>query len=128
MMISTGSILIIIGLLLLTMTIKQFSSKGHGTLAPWNPPKRLVASGPYQYSRNPMISAVACILFGEAVLFGSLPLLIFAIAFTSGNYIYFVLIEEPQLVKKFGDGYLQYKTNVPRLIPRRTPWNLDKDK
>ena len=69
-----------------------------------------------------MIAGVACILLGEAVFFGSLPLLCWFAIFVSVNLIYMPLREEPGLVKRFGDDYLLFKRNVPRWIPRLTPW------
>ena len=110
------------GLIIVIAAIRQFIQKGKGTLAPWDPPKKLVVSGVYRYTRNPMISGVAFILLGETILFGSWLLLIWFILFSAVNYIYFIVGEEPLLEKKFGADYREYKKHVPRLMPRRTPW------
>ncbi len=118
-----GATCTLIGLTLVTATVRQFATRGRGTLAPWNAPKNLVVTGPYQYTRNPMISGVVFILLGEMILFGSVPLLFWFLLFSVVNYTYFIVGEEPALQKKFGEEYAQYKKNVPRLIPRRTPWN-----
>lgn len=47
------------GLAMLVWTVRLLASEGRGTLAPWNPTTRLVALGPYQHVRNPMMLAVA---------------------------------------------------------------------
>ena len=45
------------------------------------------------------------------------------------NSIYFILKEEPDLQKRFGEDYKKYKENVPRWIPRWKPWlKLNKQK
>jgi protein-S-isoprenylcysteine O-methyltransferase Ste14 len=69
-----------------------------------------------------MITGVFCILLGEAVFFGSLPLLGWFAVFVVVNMIYIPALEEPGLAKRFGDDYLLYKRNVPRWIPRWTAW------
>ena len=69
-----GTILCTIGLLLLATTISRFARQGRGTLTPWGPPKHLVIQGPYAYTRNPMITGVAFVLLGEAVVFGALSI------------------------------------------------------
>jgi len=112
----------ILGLVIVISAIRQLIQRGKGTLAPWDPPKKLVVSGVYRYTRNPMISGVAIILLGESILFGSWLLLIWFILFSTVNYIYFIVGEEPLLEEKFGADYREYKKNVPRLLPRRTPW------
>lgn len=117
-----GLLLIGPGLCLMVATIRLFVTAGQGTLAPWNPTQRLVVQGVYRHVRNPMISGVFCVLLGEAVLAASLPLLCWFAAFVIGNMVYIPLAEEPGLVRRFGDEYLTYRMNVPRWIPRVTPW------
>ena len=117
-----GSFFILVGLVLMTWTIGLFSTVGKGTPAPWNPPQKLVVRGVYRHVRNPMIVGGFCILLGEAVFFGSWPLLCLFGFFVVVNLIYMPLSEEPGLVKRFGDDYLRYMQNVPRWIPRLTPW------
>jgi protein-S-isoprenylcysteine O-methyltransferase Ste14 len=103
-------------------TITLFASVGRGTLAPWDPTRRLVVRGPYRHVRNPMISGVLSILLGEAALLGSFPLLAWFGVFFAANAIYMPLVEEPGLERRFGDDYRTYKRNVPRWVPRRKPW------
>src|SRR5512132_416091 len=55
---AVGIGLAIIGLLLFASSLRRFATEGDGTLAPWDPPRRLVVHGPYRYVRNPMISGV----------------------------------------------------------------------
>jgi protein-S-isoprenylcysteine O-methyltransferase Ste14 len=40
------------------------------------------------------------------------------------NAVYFPLVEEPGLRRRFGEDYDAYRANVPRWIPRRRPWKL----
>ena len=117
-----GGVLVCLGLVLMVATIRLFVTVGKGTLAPWNPPQRLVVRGVYRHVRNPMIAGVLLVVLGEAVLAASLPLLgMFALAVIV-NAVYIPLSEEPGLAKRFGDDYLAYKQNVPRWIPRLRPW------
>ena len=95
---------------------------GRGTLAPWDPTRRLVAEGPYRHVRNPMISGVLLMLVGEALLSRSGVLALWAGAFLLINHTYFLLSEEPGLERRFGDSYRVYRAHVPRWIPRPRPW------
>jgi protein-S-isoprenylcysteine O-methyltransferase Ste14 len=113
-----GGLLSLAGLALVTWCVSLFARVGKGTLAPWDPASTLVAVGPYQYTRNPMITGVATILTGEAVLFGSWHLALWALTFIVLNHIHFLLVEERGLERRFGDSYLEYKRAVPRWIPR----------
>ncbi|HEX6050753.1 MAG TPA: isoprenylcysteine carboxylmethyltransferase family protein [Gemmatimonadaceae bacterium] len=114
-----GAVLIIAGVALAGWCIALFARVGKGTLAPWDPTSRLVAVGPYRYTRNPMISGVAAILAGQALLTGSRLIALWFGIFMTVNQLYFVLSEEPGLEKRFGDEYRAYKGSVPRWIPRR---------
>ena len=69
-----------------------------------------------------MITGVAAMLAGEALFFGSWVLALWAAVFVAINHAYFVLSEEPGVERRFGESYRSYKANVPRWIPRLTPW------
>ena len=113
-----GGLLILAGLALVIWCISLFVRVGRGTLAPWDPTSNLVAVGPYRYTRNPMITGVCTILIGEAVLFGSWHLGLWALTVIVLNHVHFMLVEEPGLEQRFGEPYLEYKRAVPRWIPR----------
>jgi protein-S-isoprenylcysteine O-methyltransferase Ste14 len=116
--VAIGAVLIAAGVALWWWTVRLFARVGRGTLAPWDPTRRLVVEGPYRHVRNPMISAVAGVLLGEALAFGSVELLIWFGLFLAINTAYFVLVEEPGLERRFGDDYHDYRRTVPRWVPR----------
>lgn len=116
-------VLVSIGLSLSIATSRLFFKYGDGTPAPWDPPKKLVIRGPYQYVRNPMISSVVISLAAEAIYFHSYPLWAWAGFFLLINIIYFPLVEEKGLLARFGEDYKTYQTHVPRWLPRLTPWS-----
>ena len=111
-----GALLMLAGAGLVTWCITLFASVGRGTLAPWDPTSRLVAVGPYRYTRNPMITGVAATLVGEALLTGSRLIGLWALAVITINHLYFILSEEPGLEQRFGESYVAYKRAVPRWI------------
>ena len=117
-----GVVCILTGLTLMVLTIRLFARIGRGTLAPWDPTRKLVAEGVYRHVRNPMISGVFFVLTGEAIATGSFPIACWAVLFITVNAIYIPLWEEPGLVKRFGAEYETYRANVPRWIPRLTAW------
>ncbi|MGI9356371.1 MAG: methyltransferase family protein [Rhizobiaceae bacterium] len=111
------------GLVLMIWTMRLFAEKGGGgTPAPWEPIQNFVVEGPYQHMRNPMLTGVILFQIAQAILLQSTPLFGWAVIFFIINTFYFMFSEEPQLEKRFGDSYIDYKRNVPRWIPRRTPY------
>lgn len=114
----TGASILIAGFALWLWTVRLFASIGDGTLAPWDPTRNLVAVGPYRHVRNPMISGVFGILLGEALVFASAGLLVWAAAFLVINTAYFAAVEEPGLEARFGEPYRAYKRSTPRWLPR----------
>lgn len=114
-----GAMLLLAGFLLFCWCVTLFARVGQGTLAPWDPTQRLVAVGPYRFMRNPMISGVSAVLAGLALFTGSWVLALWFLIFVAFNFMYFVLVEEPGLEARFGEPYREYKTRVPRWIPRR---------
>ena len=118
-----GVPLVVAGFALWVWTVRLFAQIGKGTLAPWDPTERLVVAGPYAHVRNPMITGVLAVLIGEALVFGSTAIAIWAAVFAAINHVFFVAFEEPYVERRFGDEYRRYKENVPRWIPRRTPYS-----
>jgi protein-S-isoprenylcysteine O-methyltransferase Ste14 len=121
--VSAGVALIGAGVALVVWTVSLFIAHGEGTLAPWDPTSRLVLRGPYRHVRHPMIGGVACTLLGEAVLLGSVPLLVWFALAVGINALYLPLVEERGLARRFGDDWAAYRANVPRYFPRRTQWD-----
>jgi protein-S-isoprenylcysteine O-methyltransferase Ste14 len=117
-----GIVVFAIGFVLFAFCVALFGRVGLGTLAPWDPTRRLVAVGPYRHVRNPMISGVSLMLVGEALLWRSGVLALWAGAFILINHAYFLLSEEPGLERRFGESYREYRQEVPRWIPRLRPW------
>lgn len=117
-----GGIVFVTGLALFLDTVRRFAREGRGTLAPWDPPPRLVVHGPYRFVRNPMISGVLFILTGEAMLLHSRPHAVWALLFLAINLVYIPLVEEPLLRRRFGQPYAEYSRHVPRLLPTFRPW------
>lgn len=114
-----------VGLLLFLASLRRFANEGEGTLAPWDPPRALVLRGPYRFVRNPMISGVIFVLFGEALVLSSLAHGAWAATFLLLNLVYIPLVEEPQLEQRFGDPYRAYRRHVRRFLPRLRPWSPD---
>ncbi len=117
-----GALVSAIGLVLLILTIRMFILLGDGTIMPWDPSRKLVIANLYAYVRNPMILSLIILQVGETILFRSPGIALLAILNFVVNTLYFIVSEEPELEKRFGDEYRDYKRNVPRWIPRRTPW------
>ena len=90
-----------------------------GTPVPFNPPPEVVATGPYRYARNPMLTGVFLFLLGLGIAVDSLSLvLFFTPLFIVINVWELKEIEEPELVKRFGDEYIEYQRRTPMFIPR----------
>ncbi len=112
-----------LGLFFFVWTIGLFAREGHGTPAPWDPPAKLVLRGPYRHVRNPMIASVLLLLLAETLALQSWALASWLVFFFTVNAIYFPLVEEPELERRFGEDYRIYKVHVPRWIPRPRPWS-----
>ena len=113
-----GAVLLAVGVAVIGWTVSLFARVGRGTLAPWDPTSKLVVRGPYEHVRNPMISGVIAVLLGEAALFGSPALLAWAAVVFAVNAVYFPLVEEPGLRRRFGAEYDAYAARTPRWVPR----------
>lgn len=93
--------------------------RAKGTPVPLNPPPRVVTTGPYAYVRNPMLTGVFALLFGIGALLGSFSLLVILTPlFILANVWELKAIEEPELIKRLGQDYVEYRKNTPMFFPR----------
>jgi len=107
-----------IGAWIYVVCAREFTTRGRGTPAPYDPPRELVASGLYRWVRNPMYVGILSILAGEALLFGSRSLALYAVLLALGFHVRVAFFEERVLGRVFGDSYARYRATVPRWIPR----------
>ena len=96
--------------------------KVKGTPVPFNPPPKVVNTGPYRYARNPMLTGVFLFLFGIGFSVNSFSLVtFFTPLYVLINVWELKKIEEPELVKRLGDEYIQYRKQTPMFIPGCRP-------
>ncbi len=117
-----GAVMILGGIPGLMDSFKRFALEGLGTPAPIAPTRHLVVSGLYRYVRNPMYVSVTAVVLGQALLFGDWRLLVYGGLFWLACHLFVLAYEEPTLKGTFGKEYETYRANVPRWIPRGTPW------
>jgi len=117
-----GIVLIALGLVPLLESFVRFALEGLGTPAPIAPPQQLVVGGFYRHVRNPMYVGVVAVILGQALLFSDRGVLIYAAIVWLGFHLFVLAYEEPTLSEKFGASYDAFRANVPRWLPRLTPW------
>lgn len=117
-----GGLLVVIGAGVLLDSFARFALKGLGTPAPVFPTRHLVVGGLYRFVRNPMYVAVVAAIAGQGFLFGNIRLLEYGAAVWLAFHLFVLLYEEPTLRSSFGAEYETFCTNVPRWVPRLTPW------
>ena len=85
------------------------------------PTQNLVTTGPYAYSRNPMVLGMLFILLGIAFLLNSISALILIPILAVATIVYIRIYEETGLIRRFGDDYVRYRKTTPALIPTWKP-------
>ena len=109
---------IAVGVLLYSWCVWVFSTVGRGTPGVWDAPRRVVTAGPYRWVRNPIYIAAVVIVSGEAWLFGSAALAVYAAGLAISFHLLVTCYEEPRLRARFGAPYEAYLGTVRRWIPR----------
>ncbi|MBN2457792.1 isoprenylcysteine carboxylmethyltransferase family protein [Candidatus Woesearchaeota archaeon] len=110
-----GILLVVFGIIINLMTDSLFK-KAKTCVKPHEMPRSLVVSGPFRISRHPMYLGMLAILFGAAILLGSIMTFIPPIIFLVLMECLFIPMEERNLKKRFGSSYLDYKKSVRRWI------------
>jgi protein-S-isoprenylcysteine O-methyltransferase Ste14 len=117
-----GAALVVLGAVLIVESFVRFVWKGFGTPAPIAPPTNLVVTGFYRRVRNPIYVGLVAAAIGQALIFGDERLLVYAGILWLFFHVWVLGIEEPGLVSSFGEEFAIFKANVPRWLPRLTPW------
>ncbi|HYE87058.1 MAG TPA: isoprenylcysteine carboxylmethyltransferase family protein [Vicinamibacterales bacterium] len=113
-----GVTVMLLGLSLMLWCVAMFVAVGRGTPAPFDPPRRLVARGPYAIVRNPMYLGAVLMVSGAALFYESMALQWYAWCFFGLAHLMVVSYEEPKLRDTFGDSYDAYCSSVGRWVPR----------
>ena len=119
--IAIGVPLLVAGLVLHAWCLVLFwRARGTGGIGvPVNPPRELVTVGPYAWMRNPMLAGAFAWLSGLGLLLNSISLVfVWTPVFIIVNVIELKLVEEPELERRLGASYSEYKRRVPMLVPR----------
>jgi protein-S-isoprenylcysteine O-methyltransferase Ste14 len=111
-----GVVMIVVGAVLLLAAISWLAHEG---VKPYPPIERLITTGPYAYTRNPMYLGVILILLGQGLLFGSLGVAIYGLCLLAVFHIFEITLDDPFIKKKIGKPYEDYLRDVPGWIPRR---------
>jgi protein-S-isoprenylcysteine O-methyltransferase Ste14 len=99
--------------------VATFVARGEGTPAPFDPPRKFVAVGPYRFVRNPMYIGGFIVLLGFGLYEQSLAILLFTLPWLLLAHLFVILYEEPHLRHLFGTPYEVYCRSVRRWLPRR---------
>jgi protein-S-isoprenylcysteine O-methyltransferase Ste14 len=101
--------------------VATFVARGEGTPAPFDPPRKFVAAGPYRFVRNPMYIGGFIVLFGFGLYERSAAILLFALPWLLAAHLFVILYEEPHLRSTFGPPYEMYCRSVRRWLPAASP-------
>lgn len=113
-----GTLLLVPGSLLCAWCVLRFH-RAKGTPVPFNPPKELVVTGPYVWMRNPMVTGVFISLFGIGFILHSASIvLVWTPLYVLAHVVELKKVEEPELERRFGASYAEYRRTVPMFIPR----------
>jgi protein-S-isoprenylcysteine O-methyltransferase Ste14 len=113
-----GLTLFAVGFALMISALKALGKRALGKNL-YQPKKesKLITTGPYAYTRNPIMLAATLLWLGWFFIFRLTFLLIVTFLFMILAYVGVIQWEEKELTERFGGEYLRYKETVPRFIP-----------
>ncbi len=118
---SFGILLMFLGGLTVLSCAWVFMIHGRGTPAVFDAPRQFVARGPYKFTRNPMYIGGTVLLTGFSFYHLSISMVIFSLALIFLFHLFVVFVEEPDLERRFGDSYFQYKKSTNRWMLKFRP-------
>ena len=111
--------ILLFGASVLLWCVRDFYVIGKGTLAPWDPPKKLVTIGLYRFVRNPIYVGVVGFVVGWSLIAGSWRMAGYAAVLAVGFHLRVIFYEEPTLARLFGTDWERYRANVHRWWAKR---------
>jgi protein-S-isoprenylcysteine O-methyltransferase Ste14 len=79
--------------------------------------QHLVVTGPYRYTRNPMLFGACVYYYAVAVYLNSVIAVALVALFMTCTLIYVKLTEERRLLKDFGNDYEEHRQRVSMFVP-----------
>ena len=110
-----GVVIVMLGVCIVILAIRSFK-RAETNIEPWKPTTKIVSTGIFAYSRNPMYVALCFISIGIGIFFNSIWILLSFMP--SAVIVYYIAIkkEEAYLEEKFAEDYVHYKNNVRRWL------------
>ena len=113
-----GGLLLVVGLFFGLWSNYVQLTRGRGTPLPVLPTQELLTQGPYRYCRNPMTFGTILAYLGLGVMAGTVAGILLVLGLAACLVLYLKRMEEKELAERFGEAYLQYRREVPFIIPR----------
>lgn len=113
-----GIVVLIIGLGLIVLARREFAHYGQPT-DPGHPTSKVVKTGVFAISRNPLYLGSVFVLLGIALIFNLLWTLVTLLISIIISHFVLIIPEEQYLVAKFGKEYNEYIASVHRWFGRK---------
>jgi protein-S-isoprenylcysteine O-methyltransferase Ste14 len=111
-----GIALVVVGLILPVWAILLFRREGT-EVTPTSPSNRkLVTTGPYRFTRNPMYLGLVTLTFGIAFWVDAWPMLIASVAVFATTSLVHIPFEEAKMRRQYGSTYDDYVGRVRRWL------------
>lgn len=113
-----GALIFLGGLVLVWWSISIQYTLGKGTPFPKVATQKLITSGPYAYTRNPMTLGAFLLYLGIAVGMGSIPVMLLILIIFTALLTFIYKHETHELTERFGEEYQVYRKRTPFFIPK----------
>jgi len=111
----TGGVVLAIGAALTLWGARTFALT-RTSILPWERTTRLVTSGPFRFTRNPMYLGMVTMLLGSALSLGTIGPWTAAFALALTLQLRFIRHEERALAASLGEAYQRYRASVRRWL------------
>lgn len=114
-----GFVILVPNLIISIWSLATLYRVGKGTPFPMVATRKLVTTGPYAHSRNPLVVSTFSVYWGVGIIIGSVVFIILTSFCFLVMIIIIALFEEKDLERRFDREYLLYRQRTPFMIPRQ---------